>query len=297
MKKDDSSLLKIESYTVPSLLQKTRLQDIAAGIFVHMPTKSGVKKAIKNKLVRINGLPVSTGTFLLGGEIIDLFQSQEDKNKTTIAIELDVIYEDDYLALVNKPPGITVSGNKKWTLENALSLHLKKSNAEDALNNPEPIHRLDHPTSGILLIGKTAKTVIQLNQLFENRKIQKTYYAVAIGEMPKHGMISDTIDGKNALTNFKVIQQESSNRFEYLNLVELKPDSGRKHQIRIHLANQGNPIFGDKDYYLEGKILKGNGLYLHAYSLEFTHPITKENVFQTAPLTKKFVRLFPKTTF
>ncbi len=297
MNTEKIKILKIESYNVPLLIEKTRLQDLAPGMFVHIPTKSGVKKALKKSLIKINGLNVSSSTFLLGGEIIDLYQIQELNLAQCIELDFEIIFEDEHLALVNKPAGITVSGNKKWTLENALSSKLRKSNKKDALVKPDPIHRLDHPTSGILLIGKTASAVILLNKLFENREIQKTYYAVAIGSMSIKGSMKKVIDNKPSFTTYQVIQQEVSEKFEYLNLVKLIPKSGRKHQLRKHLAEQGNPILGDLLYGDEGKVLKGNGLYLHAYSLAFIHPITKEKIQFSAQPTKKFTRLFPSIEF
>lgn len=293
MHNPEKTLKIIETFKVPLLDKKTRLQDLAPGMFQHIPTKSAVKKALKNKLIKINGISVNSGTFLLGGEIIELYQSNSKKNKPQIDIQLEVIFEDDYLALVNKPAGITVSGNKKWTLENALSSHLKKSSQSDALLNPEPIHRLDHPTSGILLIGKTASSVIQLNKLFEERNIQKTYFAVSIGQMAPEGQIDTPIDDKVSSTKYKVLATEASEKFDFLNLVALYPKTGRKHQIRKHLASLGTPILGDSIYFEEDKLLKGNGLYLHAYSLKFKHPITNNPLYFTAPIPKKITRIFP----
>lgn len=293
MHNPEKTLKIIETFKVPLLDKKTRLQDLAPGMFQHIPTKSAVKKALKNKLIKINGISVNSGTFLLGGEIIELYQSNSKKNKPQIDIQLEVIFEDDYLALVNKPAGITVSGNKKWTLENALSSHLKKSSQSDALLNPEPIHRLDHPTSGILLIGKTASSVIQLNKLFEERIIQKTYFAVSIGQMAPEGQIDTPIDDKVSSTKYKVLATEASEKFDFLNLVALYPKTGRKHQIRKHLASLGTPILGDSIYFEEDKLLKGNGLYLHAYSLKFKHPITNNPLYFTAPIPKKITRIFP----
>jgi 23S rRNA pseudouridine1911/1915/1917 synthase len=294
MKRTTNNLLIIETYTVPQLTVKTRLQDLAPNMFSNSPTKSGLKKAIKNNLVKINGVNAATGTFLIGGEKIDLYQKQQNTTKPSIQIALQIIYEDAHLALVNKPAGITVSGNKKWTLENALASNLKKSSETDALTRPEPIHRLDHPTSGILLIGKTSKAVIALNKMFEEKTIQKTYYAVTIGKMKIQGSLNTPIDNKPSATDYKIENSLISERFEFLNLLCLTPHSGRKHQIRKHLSEQGNPILGDSLYGIEGEILKGNGLYLHAYSLCFIHPITKEKILYTAPLTKKFTRLFPE---
>lgn len=293
MKKKKNTSLKVETYKVPTLNSKTRLQDLAAGMFERTPTKSGLKKAIKNNLVRINDRVATSGSYLLGGETIDLYQNQEINIKPSIDIQLDIIYEDEYLSLVNKPAGITVSGNKKWTLENALSSNLKKSSEPDALSKPEPIHRLDHPTSGIILIGKTSNSVIALNQLFRDRNIDKTYYAVTINKMESQGNITSPIDNKTSSTNFIVEQCLESERFKFLNLVHVFPHTGRKHQIRKHLSELGNPILGDQIYCSNENILKGNGLYLHAFSLNFTHPFTKEKMYHSAPLPKKFTRLFP----
>ncbi|WP_139959711.1 RluA family pseudouridine synthase [Flavicella sediminum] len=286
-----SKFVKIASHTVPPLEKKTRLQDYPLGFFESITTKSSLKKVLKKKLVYLNKKQATTADFIQGGELLELYKDDQS-TKTTIDLDLTVIYEDDYLAFINKPAGITVSGNKKWTLENALRSNLKPSLQKDALLHPEPIHRLDHPTSGILLIGKTTAAVITLNHLFEKKEIQKTYFAVTINKQEGKGIIDTPIDTKISSTKFEVKKSLVSERFDFLNLVELKPETGRKHQLRIHLASIGNPILGDKEYAVSEKTLFGNGLYLHAFSLEFTHPFTKETIFQSADLPKKFNRLF-----
>jgi 23S rRNA pseudouridine1911/1915/1917 synthase len=201
------------------------------------------------------------------------------------------LFEDDYLAVIHKPAGILVSGNTFATITNGLSQHLKKSTQPDAVK-PQPIHRLDYPTSGVLLIGKTSATIHALSKLFENKKIEKTYWAITIGQMKKAGEINFPIDEKEALSIFKVIHTVTSKRFSRLNLVELKPKTGRKHQLRKHLLSIGNPILGDKKYFLDQKILNGKGLYLHASTLELRHPITKEKLVITQELPKKFKTIF-----
>jgi 23S rRNA pseudouridine1911/1915/1917 synthase len=288
------SLKCIETIRVPQLETPIRLQDMAAGLFAKKPTKSGVKKAVKKGLVVINEKKAHLGDFLHGGEYIHLYQDSVTANKPSIDLPLEILFEDPYLAVVLKPAGITVSGNKKWTLENALSTKLKRSDAIDALDCPEPIHRLDHPTSGLLLIGKTTKAVIALNNYFKDKTIEKTYYAVTVKKMITAGVVQLPIDGKASLSDFSVIETVPSSVFEALNLVKIKPKTGRKHQIRKHLASLGNPILGDKEYVLEGFDHKGKGLYLHAYSLRFTHPFTNEDCHIKSELPKKFKRLFPK---
>lgn len=289
---DFKNNLLLESYSVLPLKEKIRLSDFAAGIFNTITTRKGIKKAIKNGLITVNGKQGFTADYILGGELIELYQSDVIQKKPIIHIPLEVIYEDDFLAVVNKPPGILVSGNKKWTLQNALLPHLKASSQQDALQRPEPIHRLDYPTSGALLIGKTANSVVVLNKLFENHEIDKSYLAVTIGEMKKNGKIDSEIDNKNALSSYIVLDNIASPKYGQFNLVELQPETGRRHQLRKHLASIGNPILGDLSYGKEGFLLKGKGLYLHAASLSFTHPFTQEHLTVKAPIPKKFGKLF-----
>ena len=279
----------IASHKVPELIKSIRLQEYGVGIFQTNPTKSGFKKAIKKGLVFVNGKLASTGLFITGKETIELFESKDNRKEFLFALE--VLFEDDFLAVIYKPAGILVSGNSFATIDNALSQNLKPSSQKDAVK-PRPVHRLDYPTSGLLLIGKTNSTIIVLNKMFENKEIQKTYHAITIGKMNNSGTINFAIDNKDSLTEFKVLDSVKSKRFGFLNLVELKPKTGRKHQLRKHLKALGNPILGDKDYYLDNSILKGKGLYLHASTLEFLHPITKEKNLITKELPKKFKKIF-----
>ena len=289
----DDQFKKVESYKVPTLDKRVRLSDFIPGIFKTINSKKGMKNAIKKGLLRVNGEIGYTADYIKGGEIIDLYQSNIPKNKPTIDLNIEVIFEDDYLAIVNKPAGMLVSGNKKWTLENALSSNLKESTKKDALHRPEPIHRLDYPTSGALLVGKTTQTVIALNKLFEERKIEKTYYAVTIGLIEDSGTINTKIDNKTAKTEYENLSRLSSPKYEFLNLTKLKPHTGRRHQLRLHMAGRGNPILGDLKYGKEGLILKGKGLFLHASRLNFVHPISGDPVSVNVPLPKKFKKLFP----
>jgi 23S rRNA pseudouridine1911/1915/1917 synthase len=194
--------------------------------------------------------------------------------------------------VIHKPAGILVSGNRFKTIANALAQNLKKSNLHDA-TGPQPVHRLDFPTTGVLLVGKTRNSIRTLNKMFEDNEIKKTYYAVTIGEMDVEGKIVSTIDGKKSRSDYKVIETVPSKRFGKLNLVKLKPKTGRRHQLRIHLSGIGNPILGDKEYGIENLILNGKGLYLHACSLEFIHPFKNEIVHIKDELPERFGRIFP----
>jgi len=287
------NLLKIESHRVPELSQKVRLQEYGVGLFRRLVSRKAVKNAIKKGLVFINSERGYTGDWIIGGETIDLFQDLDDK-KPELDFELEVLFEDDHLAVINKPAGILVSGNKLYTIENALSFNLKKSTQPDALSRPDPIHRLDYPTTGALLVSKTATLLMELNQLFENRLISKSYMAVTMGSMSESGTIETPIDGKASRSEFTKLESIASPRFEFLNLVRLHPHTGRRHQLRKHLSEIGNPILGDHRYGIPGTVLKGKGLYLHAHSLQFEHPVTKKEVSIAAPLPKKFGKLFPE---
>lgn len=206
-------------------------------------------------------------------------------------LPLKVIFEDDHLAIIHKPAGILVSGNSFKTIANALEQNLKPSTLPDA-TKPQPVHRLDYATTGILLVGKTSCSIRALNKLFEDKKIKKTYYAVTIGKMNYDGEITIDIDSKSSLSQYKVIHSIASKRFNTLNLVKLAPKTGRRHQLRKHLSGIGNPILGDSIYGTENLILKGKGLYLHAFSLSFIHPFTNKAVYFTAEFTKRFQKLF-----
>lgn len=256
-------------------------------------TKSALKKVLKKGYVTVNGQLATTATFIKGGEIIQLTIPNEIKPTKKLIFPLQIIYEDDYLAVVHKPAGILVSGNGFKTIANALPQNIQQSKLPDA-TIPQPVHRLDYGTTGALLIGKTTHAIRLLNKLFEDKEIKKTYYAIAIGKMPLQGTITASIDLKESITCFSIEASVFSEKYKVLNLVKLNPKTGRRHQIRKHLASIGNPILGDHDYGKEGLILKGKGMYLHAHSLEFTHPFTNTKVDFTSPFPKKFTKIFPQ---
>ena len=282
----------LETHIVSKLEKSIRFQEYSVGIFKTIPTKSGIKKAIKKELIFIDGDLATTSKFISGGENIELFQSENSSSFERLKLNLEVLFEDDYLAIIFKPAGILVSGNKFVTIANGLSQNLIKSKLSDAVK-PQPIHRLDYPTSGILLIGKTSTAISELGKLFENKEIQKTYFAITIGKMNLKGKLNSPIDEKNAHTEFEVLKSVTSERFKYLNLVKLLPKTGRKHQLRKHLSAIGNPVLGDKEYFLENKVLKGKGLFLYASRLDFKHPFTRQEISISKVLPKKFTKIFP----
>ncbi|MCY2685658.1 RluA family pseudouridine synthase [Salinimicrobium sp. TH3] len=283
----------IQTHQVPLAITPMRLQEYGVGIFSTIPTRSGLKKALKKEYITVNGEVASTATFITGGETITLILPGETATGKKLIFPLRVLFEDEHLALVHKPAGIVVSGNSFKTLANALPQNLKRSELIDA-TTPQPVHRLDLATTGILLAGKTRAAIRALNKLFEDKEVEKIYYALCIGKMEACGNITEDVDGKSSFTEYKVLEWVASGRFRRLNLVELRPKTGRRHQLRKHLAGLGNPILGDKEYGCENLILKGKGLYLHAGSLKFTHPFTGETLHIQDGLPKKFRKIFPQ---
>jgi len=268
-----------------------RLQDYGVGVFKAALTKSSLKKALKKNYITVNELVATSATFINGGEHICLTIPKNESPSKQFIFPLNVLFEDEHLAVIHKPASILVSANRFKTIANTLTQNLKRSTQPDA-TKPQPAHRLDYATTGILLVGKTSSSIRALNQLFKAKTVTKTYFSVTIGEMDTEGKITSAIDEKPSESNYKVLESVDSKRFGKFNLVELQPKTGRRHQLRKHLASIGNPILGDKDYGIEGLILNGKGLYLHAYSLRFVHPFTNKKVYLKDDFPKRFEKLF-----
>ncbi|MCF8239389.1 MAG: RluA family pseudouridine synthase [Saprospiraceae bacterium] len=269
-----------------------RLQEYGVGLFQAALTKSALKKALKKHCITVNDQLATSATWIHEGDTIQFFPPGDDRPGKKLLFPLDILFEDDYLAAIHKPAGILVSGNNFKTITHALPQNVRRSPLPDA-TTPQPVHRLDYPTTGILLAGKTSSIIRALNQMFKDKAITKTYYAVTIGAMPEQGQIITPVEEKPAHTKYTVVASEPSRRFGHLNLVRLTPLTGRRHQLRKHLSAIGNPILGDQDYGIEDLILKGKGLYLHAFSLSFTHPFSGETLHLEDALPERFGKLFP----
>lgn len=212
-------------------------------------------------------------------------------------INLDILYEDEDLIAINKPPGMVVHpapGNWKGTFVNALLAHCKKLIGFSDSLRPGIVHRLDKDTSGVLLAAKTEKAQQQLVEAFKQRRVNKTYLAICLGT-PPNGIIRQPISrdpihrkrmslsekGKPAQTECFVLAYN-----EKISLVKLKPFSGRTHQLRVHMSFLRTPILGD-DLYGNPSFnhaLKALRPQLHAYQIQFSHPITQEPMHLMAPL-------------
>lgn len=201
---------------------------------------------------------------------------------------LDVVYEDEEMAVINKPAGLSVSGNAYKTIYNALPFNFKKSSLKDCLPWPTPVHRLDNQTSGLLLIAKTKTAQIELGNQFSNQTIQKKYSAIVIGKVHANQTIKTTIEAKEAETNFEIIKVVNSLKYEQLSCLKVFPKTGRTHQIRIHLASIGHPILGDKLYGNKETLHKGKGLFLCAAEIKFLHPKTFKVIELKIKIPQKF---------
>ena len=223
-------------------------------------------------------------------------------------IPLDIIYEDDDIIVVNKPKGMVVhpaNGNPDGTLVNAIMAICKNSlSGIGGKIRPGIVHRLDKDTSGIIIVAKNDKSHINLSKQIKDRKMKKIYIALVKGvvneneatiDMPIGRSTKDRKkmavrkDGKQAVTHFKVLK-----RYSKYTLLELKIDTGRTHQIRVHMAEIGHPVVGDM-VYSKGKNDFGVvGQMLHAKSLDFTHPITGAKMHLEAELPQYFKDVIEK---
>lgn len=266
-------MIVIAEHIVEVLEEQIRLQEYLVGKFVQQPTKSGIKKAIKKGQIRINGALTETGRFVCIGDVITLVDTQQYQPKV-FEMPIEVVYEDEYLAVVNKPSGVVVSGNQFRTLTNMLPANLTPSTAVDALPWPLPVHRLDSATSGLVMVAKTKKARIALGELLANRQIKKTYRALVAGKLEGAGKVEVAIAGQSCLSIYQAKKVVPSLRSEYITVVDLSPHTGRTHQLRIHMASLGCAIVGDQLYGEKGNVLLHKGLFLAAIGVQFTHPIT-----------------------
>ena len=254
-------------------------------------SRTSIQKLIKEKLVFVNGKNIKPNVILEIGDEITV--SIPDKKEITLVAEdiaLDIVYEDDYIIIINKPRNMVVhpaAGNEEHTLVNALLNHCKLS----MINSERPgiVHRLDKDTTGLIVCAKDDETHLKLVEMFANREINKKYLAICNGSFSKeNGLIDKPIgraekdrkkmsvkskSGKEALTEYTIL----SSNLKY-SLVDVTLHTGRTHQIRVHFSSLNHPIIGDETYGNKNEKIKAKGQMLHSYYLEFLHPITKEKL-------------------
>ena len=260
-------------------------------------SRSKAQKLNDDNLILVNGEHKNNSYIVEDKDVIELIENKEyvpSKFKGE-NIPLDIVYEDEDIVIINKASGMVVhpaSGNYENTLVNAL---IYRYNLDDKNVRSGIVHRIDKDTSGLVIVAKNDKTLELLTEMFKNKEIKKTYLAIVDGVINnKSGTINAPItrdvkdrkkmmvgkDGKNSITHFYVLKTFKNNTYLSLNL-----ETGRTHQIRVHMAYIGHPITNDKVY---GKENTSFGQYLHASKLEFIHPITKKEIKVEAELPEEF---------
>jgi 23S rRNA pseudouridine1911/1915/1917 synthase len=278
-------------------------------------SRARVQQMIAQALVRVDGAAPKSSLRLRGGEVVEVLGEPRlaPLRATAEDIPLDVIYEDDSLAVVNKPAGMMVhtgsgatdSARNRGTLVNALLGRFQKLSGVGGELRPGIVHRLDKLTSGLIVVAKDDLTHRRLAAQFSGRQVEKTYIALIHGWPKKdHDMIAAAISrdlarrtrmttrrsgGRAAVSHYQVVERITS-RFGRFALVEVRIETGRTHQIRVHLSALGHPIVGDTLYGAPRQLTSADGSlslernFLHAARIAFTHPVTGEPLHLEAPL-------------
>ena len=292
-------------------------------------SRNRIQKAADAGLIMANGKPVKSSYKVKPCDVLTVMMDRPRYDNDIIPedIPLDIVYEDNDLMVVNKPAGLVVHpgcGNYHGTLVNAIAWHLKDNPKYDP-NDPQVglVHRIDKDTSGLLVVAKTPDAKTDLGLQFYNKTTKRKYNALVwgvvennegtiegnIGRNPKDRMqmavLSDPAQGKHAVTHYRVLE-----RLGYVTLVECVLETGRTHQIRVHMKHIGHTLFNDERYG-GNEILKGthfskykqfvNNCFetcprqaLHAMTLGFVHPRTGEEMFFTSPLPEDMTNLIDK---
>ncbi len=294
-------------------------------------TRNKVQKAINAGMVLVNDAPIKSNYKVKPSDSIIVYSdmSPEDTSVVPEKMDLNIVYEDADLMIINKPAGMVVhpgSGNYTGTLLNGISYYLQQQNpnlSEDTLPRFGLVHRIDKNTSGLLVLAKTDKAMRHLAKQFFDHTTSRKYVALAWGDiLEDEGTIAAHVGrnlrfrklfeaypegdhGKDATTHYKVLE-----RFGYVTLVQCILETGRTHQIRVHMKHIGHPLFND-DFYGGDKIVKGT-VYtkykqfvdncfsickrqaLHAKTLGFIHPTTGEEMFFEAPLPDDMEQVIEK---
>lgn len=282
-------------HQVRQVKANTRLTDYCAKHFPILGSRTAAKKAIAAGQILLNNEKATITDLVKQGDKIKLLATKTPKAKfKKIDVAIEIIFEDDYLIIVNKPGGIAVNGNRDKTVENAVIPLAKRSTQVDALPRPTAVHRIDVPTKGLVLLAKTKTALIQLSKAFQNNQVKKNYYAIVHGQTAEQGSIDMPIEGKKSVTEYERIDLAPSRLYEYFSLLKLTPITGRTHQLRIHLRSRRHLIVGDKMYAKGQHTILGKGLFLCSCRLAFTHPITKEAMnFEIEP-PARFSRLMER---
>lgn len=271
-------------------------------------TRSAIKKIIDDGNVTIKGETVKAGkTLKCGEEVIVIIPELKPLDVKAENIPLDIVYQDDDIAVIDKPQGMTVhagNGVKGSTLVNALLYHLDSLSGINGVIRPGIVHRIDKDTSGLLVVAKNDKAHLSLSEQIKNKTCHRIYLALVEGVVKDDSGVIDTFigrsdknrtmmavkdNGRRAVTHFKVLKRYKENTF-----MEFALETGRTHQIRVHTKYIGHPIVGDPVYGYKNQKYNLKGQLLHAYKLELTHPTTGKRMTFEAPLPDYFKEILDK---
>ena len=299
-----------ESYIVNTENANERLDKYLCNIYPDL-SRSFFQKLIKENNISVNDKLEKSNYKVKEKDIICV--TFPDVEETTIEAEnipLDILYEDNDLLIVNKPKGMVVhpsAGHDKGTLVNAIMFHCKDSlSGINGQIRPGIVHRIDMDTTGSLIVCKNDESHIKIAEQIKEHSVNRIYVGIVVGNVKDdEGTIEGAIgrhpidrkkmaikekNGKPAITHYKVLE-----RFGNYTYMEFKLETGRTHQIRVHMASIGHPLLGD-NLYSSGKcsIQKLQGQTLHAKTIGFIHPSTNEYMEFSAPLPEYFVKLLTK---
>lgn len=297
---------KKEFLTTPLSGLNQRL-DIFLSEKINELTRSQVQRFIEERRVKVEGIARKPSYKLKSGEKVEVeYELAAPQEIQPESIPVEVLYSDDHLAIIDKPPGMVVhpgAGKRHHTLVNSLLYRFPDIKEVGPEERPGIVHRLDKETSGLMVVARSLKAYELLQQQFRKREVEKTYLGLIRGRMPekkgkicwsigrhvKHGeRISVKTKKPREAETYYSVQEE----YEEFSLLEIKPLTGRTHQIRVHMAASGHPLAGDTRYGRRKSKPSIPRLFLHASRISFIHPETQEKVEFSSPLPpglKKFL--------
>jgi len=271
-------------------------------------SRSYIAKLVDNGNIKVNGREVKPSYKIKAGDVIDIDIPQPVELEINPEdIDLDILYEDEDVIVINKPQGMVVHpapGNYSGTLVNALLKHCTNLSGINGVMRPGIVHRIDKDTSGVLLVAKNDSAHKCLAEQIKEHSVNRRYIAIVEGiikvdkgtiegNIGRHHIDRKKMDvvagGKHAITHFTVIE-----RFKNFTLIEAKLETGRTHQIRVHMAHIGHPVLGDPVYGVKNQKFALQGQALHAALIGFLHPRTGNYMEFKAPLPEYFVELIEK---
>ena len=270
-------------------------------------SRSKIQKLLNDDNILVNGKSIKSSYDVKEGDIITIDEVDEYVDIVAENIPLDIVYEDEYLLVVNKPSGMVVHpapGNYTKTLVNALLYHCKDLSTINGVIRPGIVHRIDKDTTGVLVVAKNDESHNFLSKQLQTHSMKREYIALVEGRLKEDkGTINKPIgrnkkdrlkmgiveDGKRAVTHYEVLE-----RYKNTTLIKCVLETGRTHQIRVHMASIGHPLVGDEVYGFKKQRFKLKGQVLHAKTLGFIHPKTKEYMEFTTNLPEYYNNLIEK---